>query len=92
MNKEFYDKHVSQHEGKEYPLSEVCISYIDSAMNHHDSKKYRKTIRKVPEAEGEDEDNFLFVENIFQAIYNFHTTYKDIHDGEIEFNGVLFWM
>ena len=58
-------------------------------MNQHDLKNYRKAIRKVPEAEGENEDIFLFMENIFQAIYNFHTTYKDIHDGETEFNGLF---
>ncbi|KAI9477728.1 MAG: hypothetical protein EXX96DRAFT_650172 [Benjaminiella poitrasii] len=69
---------------KEYPLSEACKSYIDNIMNQNDLKKYRKAIRKVPEAE--DEDTFLFVENIFQAIYNFHNTYIDIHDDETEFN------
>lgn len=89
MNKELYDQHVSQYEEKEYPLPEVCVSYIDNVMNQHDLKNCRKTIRKVPEAEGEDEDTFLFVKNIFQAIYNFHTTYKDIHDGETEFNGLF---
>lgn len=89
LNKELYDQHVSQHEEKEYLLPEVCMSYIDNIMNQHDLKKYRKAIRNVPEAEGEDEDTFLFVENIFLAIYNFHTTYKDIHDGETEFNGLF---
>ncbi|KAI9478532.1 MAG: hypothetical protein EXX96DRAFT_505036 [Benjaminiella poitrasii] len=37
----------------------------------------------------EDEYTFLFVENIFQAVYDFYTIYKDIHDGEIKFNGLL---
>ena len=58
------------------------MSYINNIMNQHDLKNYRKAIRKVPEAEGEGEYIFLFIENIFQAIYSFHTTYKDIHDGE----------
>lgn len=89
MNKELYDQHVSQYKEKEYPLPEVGMSYIDNVMNQHDLKKSRKTIRKVPEVEDEDEDTFLFVENIFQAIYNFHTTYKDIHDGETECNGLF---
>ncbi|KAI8091742.1 hypothetical protein BDF21DRAFT_449119 [Thamnidium elegans] len=89
LDKELYDQHVSQHEEKEYSLPEVCMSYIDNIMNQHDLKKYRKAIRKVPEVEGKDEDTFLFVENIFQSIYNFHTTYKDIHDGETEFNGLF---
>ncbi|CAO3692118.1 unnamed protein product [Rhizopus stolonifer] len=58
-------------------------------MNQHDLKKYRKAIRKAPEAEGEDENTFVFIENIFQAIYNFHTMFKDIHDGETELNNLF---
>ncbi|ORE04443.1 hypothetical protein BCV72DRAFT_312867 [Rhizopus microsporus var. microsporus] len=58
-------------------------------MNQHDLKKYRKAIRKVPEAESEDGDTFLLVESIFQAIYNFQITFKDIHDGKTGFNGLF---
>lgn len=52
-------------------------------MNQGILKHYRKAFRKVLEAENEDESNFLFLEKLFQAIYDFHTTYKDIHDGKM---------
>jgi hypothetical protein len=71
----------------EYVPPDVCMmSYIANIMKQDDSKKYRKAITAVLEADDEDEDTFLFVENTLQAIYNFHTTYKDIHDGETQFN------
>lgn len=85
LSKELYNQHVSQHEEKEYPLPEVCMAYISNVMNQDNLSKYRK----VPEVEGEGEDTLLFVENIFQAMYSFHTTYKDIHNGENEFNGLF---
>ncbi|KAG1316615.1 hypothetical protein G6F62_013378 [Rhizopus arrhizus] len=58
-------------------------------MNQDTLKHYRKVIRKVPEAENEDENKFLILENLFQAIYDSHTTYKDIYDGENTSNSLF---
>ena len=58
-------------------------------MNQDTLKHNRKVIRKVPEAENEDENKFLILENLFQAIYDSHTTYKDIYDGENTSNSLF---
>ncbi|KAG1489126.1 hypothetical protein G6F48_011629 [Rhizopus delemar] len=49
------------------------------------------TVRNIPPCESEDEYNYNFLESIFRAIYNFHTTTIDIKDGEATFNSLFIY-
>ncbi|KAI9487730.1 MAG: hypothetical protein EXX96DRAFT_593713 [Benjaminiella poitrasii] len=60
-------------------------------MKQDDLKNYRKAIRTVPEANNEDEICLLFLENLFQAMYNFNTTHQDIHDGVSAFYNLFLY-
>ncbi|KAI7906348.1 uncharacterized protein BX663DRAFT_189985 [Cokeromyces recurvatus] len=91
LDKDLYNQHINEHKDVEYVIPEACMPYIANVIKQDDLDSYRKAIRAVPEANNEDENALLFIENLFQTMYIFHTAHQDIYEGESTFNGLFLY-
>ncbi|KAG1466888.1 hypothetical protein G6F56_004605 [Rhizopus delemar] len=91
LDENIYKDHLKNHEKKEYELPKVCIPYLDKVFSSKSNSEYRKAIRNIPPCESDNEFNYNFLESIFRAIYNFHTTTVDVKDGEATFNSLFIY-
>ncbi|RCH90159.1 hypothetical protein CU097_003960 [Rhizopus azygosporus] len=88
LDRSIYRVHQRNHERKEYELPTALIPYLEKVLNSESAPEYRKAIRNIPSEEGGHGIDFIFLESVLRAIYDFQTTAVDIKDGESTFNAL----
>ncbi|KAG1449113.1 hypothetical protein G6F46_001409 [Rhizopus delemar] len=88
LDRSIYNKHLESHAVKEYPLPASCIKYIDAVIDSEDLIKFKKEIKRLTSGveDGEDEEAFDFLEDIFRATYKAYSSHQDIGSSEAVFN------
>ncbi|RCI06048.1 hypothetical protein CU098_013542, partial [Rhizopus stolonifer] len=91
LDDKIYNEHIKHHEVKSYKVPELYIPYLNGIFKSKNRHEYKNAIRDIPLCNSDETAVFDFLEAIFRATYNFHTTNVDIKDGETAFNSIFIY-
>ncbi|KAI8330283.1 hypothetical protein BD560DRAFT_341869 [Blakeslea trispora] len=88
-----YKAHVSQHEATNSTptLSENLINYVSNVIDCNDLKEFRKSIRKLPICNQDEEPTLNLLEEILKSVHTIYIAKQNLCDGEATFNDFLLY-
>ncbi|CEG80194.1 hypothetical protein RMATCC62417_14563 [Rhizopus microsporus] len=89
LDEGLYNQHLEIHPAPVYTLPSNTLEYLNGVIDSASLAELRKKIKQIPDADGEDEIVFNFLEDVFMACYNFYSSKQDLEEGETVFNDML---
>ncbi|OBZ82243.1 hypothetical protein A0J61_09710 [Choanephora cucurbitarum] len=93
LNRRIYKAHINQHEATNSTpvLSKNLINYVSNVIDCDDLKEFRKSIRKLPICNQDEEPTLDLLEEILKSVHTIYIAKQNLCDGETTFNDFLLY-